>query len=313
MIFRHIGKRRRGFDFCSCDSAGKPAVILFSHGSLLCGAGEQLAQHAWRLHEGSEYSGVEIGYLNYSSPTFAQAVEKCHSAGASKILIAPYFLIPGYFVQVGLPRVLAPERERFPNLEFQIAPALGDHALLSEAVLSCANRAQPSENWRAILHSAPQSCERNSTCPLFEKCRDENFEIRQLPAETIQYSKLKTQNVALLIMVHGSPKPESNADMFRVVERVKATSEYSQIAVGFMECNEPNIPDAIDSLVSKGAKSIIAVPYFLHAGTHVADDLPTLLEAAQSIYHHVEFALGDYLGREPLITEVLRARLGEIS
>jgi sirohydrochlorin cobaltochelatase len=112
-------------------------------------------------------------------------------------------------------------------------------------------------------------------------------------------------------MVHGSPKPESNADMFRVVERVRATHRYIQVKVGFMECNAPDIPTAIDTLVSNGARSIVAVPYFLHAGTHVADDLPTLLEAAQKKYSGLEFLLGDYLGREAVVTDVLRARLAQ--
>jgi sirohydrochlorin cobaltochelatase len=287
------------------------SVILFSHGSLLCGAGEQLEAHAGRLRETAEYSRVEIGYLNYSSPSFAEAAQKCADAGATRVLIAPYFLIPGYFVKVGLPKVLAPERERFPEIEFQIAPALGDHPLLSEALLKCARRAASSENWRAILHSAPQFCEQNSECPLYEKCKSENFEIRATRTQT-ENSSFIVQHSSLLVLVHGSPKPESNADMFRVVERVKATQEYSGVEVGFMECNTPSIPDAIGSLVTQGAKSIVAVPYFLHAGTHVADDLPSLLEAAQQEYSDVEFYLGDYLGREPLITEVLRRRLGEL-
>jgi sirohydrochlorin cobaltochelatase len=287
------------------------AVILFSHGSLLCGAGEQLEAHAARLRETAEYSRVEIGYLNYSSPSFAEAVQKCADAGATQVLIAPYFLIPGYFVQVGLPRVLAPEQARFPHIEFQIAPALGDHPLLTDALLNSARRATSSDNWRAILHSAPRYCERNPECPLFEKCRSENFEVRAVRTQS-ENSSFIIQNSFLLVMVHGSPKPESNADMFRVVERVKAKREYSDVRVGFMECNEPTIPDAIDELVNNGAKSIIAVPYFLHAGTHVADDLPSLLEAAQEKYSDVEFLLGDYLGREPLVTEVLRRRLQEI-
>ena len=321
------------------------AVILFSHGSLLCGAGEQLELHAARLRQDAGYSSVEIGYLNYSSPSFGDAVEKCVNAGATKILISPYFLIPGYFIKVGLPRVLAPERERFPHIEFEIAPVLGDHELLAQAVSRCAANAQTSENWRAILHSAPKSCERNSECPLFEKCaltprpplpRGErrgdlcgmgnvsplvngiNTFVTPSPAPWErgpggEGKTSETRKSSLLVMVHGSPKPESNAAMFGVVERVKAQQEYSAVAVGFMECNEPSIPEAIENLVSNGAKTIVAVPYFLHAGTHVADDLPTLLEAAQQKYHEVEFLLGDYLGREELVTEVLRARLRELS
>jgi sirohydrochlorin cobaltochelatase len=288
------------------------AVILFSHGSLLCGAGEQLEAHAERLRACGEYSQVEIGYLNYSSPTFADAVEKCAASGATRILISPYFLVPGYFVKVGLPQVLEPERARFPEIEFQVAPALGDHPLLAQAVENCANRAVTSENWRAILHSAPQSCERDEACPLFEKCRAENFQTRAATSTQPQNSSFIVHRSSLLLMVHGSPKPESNAEMFLVAERVRASREYSGLEVGFMECNEPSIPEAIENLVEGGAKSIVAVPYFLHAGTHVADDLPSLLEDAAQKFTEVEFLLGDYLGRDPLVTQVLQERLNEI-
>ena len=60
-----------------------------------------------------------------------------------------------------------------------------------------------------------------------------------------------------------------------------------------------------------GAERIIAAPYFLHTGNHVADDLPTLLEAAQANYPHVEFLMGDYLGHDDLIADVIRERVAE--
>ena len=116
---------------------------------------------------------------------------------------------------------------------------------------------------------------------------------------------------ALLVMVHGSPRPVANEDMFAVVEEVKARGRFSLVAVGFMECNEPNIPDAIDGCVADGATRIVAVPYFLHTGTHVCDDLPTLLEEAQVRYPNVEFLLGDYLGLSPRVSDLLAARAAD--
>lgn len=288
------------------------AVILFSHGSLLCGAGEQLAAHAERLRATGEYSCVEIGYLNYSSPSFAEAVEKCVAAGATEILIAPYFLVSGYFVETGLPKVLAPAKQRFPAIEFQIAPVLGAHPLLAQAVLNCARRAATSQNWRALLRSAPQFCESDDDCPLYEKCRNESAQNSQVIAHPLQDSSFKTHNSALLLMVHGSPQEESNEPIFRVAHRIGATKEYAAVAVGFMECNAPSIPDAIDALVAQGVRSIIAMPYFLHAGKHVAEDLPSLLEHAQLQFCEVEFLLADYLGNEPLVAEILRERVNEL-
>lgn len=113
---------------------------------------------------------------------------------------------------------------------------------------------------------------------------------------------------ALLVMVHGSPRPVANQEMFRVIEVVKQRGAFDHVEVGFMECNAPDIPTAIDTCAASGAEKIIAVPYFLHTGTHVADDLPTLLEEAQARHSHVEFSMGRYLGASPILTDILADR-----
>jgi sirohydrochlorin ferrochelatase len=119
------------------------------------------------------------------------------------------------------------------------------------------------------------------------------------------------QSPALLVMVHGSPRPISNNDMFAVVNIVRERGIFSGVEVGFMECNEPDIPTAIATLVENGAQSIVAVPYFLHTGKHVADDLPTLLEEAQDKYPHVQFTMGDFIGHDNLLGDVLAQRVQE--
>jgi len=117
---------------------------------------------------------------------------------------------------------------------------------------------------------------------------------------------------ALLVMVHGTPHPESNAEMYQVVEELKARPDaitrFPVIEVGFMECNEPSIPEAVDCCVAQGATHVVAVPYFLHTGTHVADDLPTLIEEAQARYPAVTFAMGDYIGLSPRLTDLIADR-----
>ena len=113
---------------------------------------------------------------------------------------------------------------------------------------------------------------------------------------------------ALLVMVHGSPRAAANEPMYRVVELVRERGDYPVVEVGFMECNEPDIPTAIARCVGRGAERVDAVPYFLHTGTHVADDLPSLLEAAQERYPHVEFRLAEFLGRSPRVTALVARR-----
>ena len=118
----------------------------------------------------------------------------------------------------------------------------------------------------------------------------------------------QASKTALLVMVHGSPRPIANEPMFRVVDVIRRRGVYPVVEVGFMECNEPDIPTASESCIQQGATEIVAIPYFLHTGKHVADDLPTILEKAQLHHPSIRFRLADFLGRSPELTDILLAR-----
>lgn len=148
------------------------AIILFSHGSLLCGAGETLSALANRMRERGDAQIVEVGYLNYSEPSFAEAFARCVEAGASRITVVPYFLVAGKFVKVDLPREIAAVSARYPHIEVRLADAMRFHRGLADAILACAERAVVPAHWRDILNTAPQYCRANPQCPLYgtEKC-----------------------------------------------------------------------------------------------------------------------------------------------
>src|ERR1051325_5886624 len=113
---------------------------------------------------------------------------------------------------------------------------------------------------------------------------------------------------ALLIAAHGSPMPAANDDLLKIAGEVRAAGRFDLVEVCFLEDNEPSIPTAIALCVDVGAERITVLPYFLHAGRHVVLDLPALLESARVAHPSVEFRLADYLGRSPVIAEIIRAR-----
>lgn len=289
-------------------------MILFSHGSLLCGSGEALQAHAQRLKARGVAPIVEVGYLNYSEPPFDQAVETCLRQGATRLIITPYFLVPGKFVRVDLPEAVAKAQTAHPDITFVSAEAIGFDTLLAEALIESAQNALPPEYWREDLRRAPHYCRVNPDCPLYDstECpvrvglpfpspRDARYPIPALRA--------LSSRPALLVMVHGSPRPAANEDMFRVVNIIRAQDLFPIVEVGFMECNNPNIPEAIDACAAQGATEIRAVPYFLHTGTHVADDLPTLLEEGIARHPEISFAMGTFLGNSERLTDILEARI----
>ena len=143
------------------------ALILFSHGSLLCGSGEALEAHAGRLRARGDFPLVEIGYLNYTDPPFAEAVDRVAEAGATRVVVAPYFLVTGYFVTTSLPREIAKAQAAHPHLEFVVAGALGRDDALADALLHAASNPQGPERWRDGLARAARHCRPSPECPLY--------------------------------------------------------------------------------------------------------------------------------------------------
>jgi sirohydrochlorin ferrochelatase len=75
----------------------------------------------------------------------------------------------------------------------------------------------------------------------------------------------------------------------------------------FLDCNEPDIPSGVraaaallqeDGRVADSGlpPSIVVVPYFLHAGKHVARDLIELLEGGRSTCGRPPMRLAPHLG-----------------
>lgn len=142
------------------------AILVFSHGSVLCGAERNLLEMADRMRARGDAPIVEVGFLNYTEPSFATAVQRCVEQGATRIRIAPYFLIAGKFVVQDLPRVIAEAREAHPSIAFEVADVIGFHPALADAILSSAMKARPTSAWRGELAAAAEYCRENPKCPL---------------------------------------------------------------------------------------------------------------------------------------------------
>ena len=267
-------------------------------------------EHAARIRSADQFHSVEIGFLNYNSPKFLDSVKTSVDAGISKIVVVPYFLVPGKFVKVDLPEQIREAEQAFPGIDFVIAEPLGNDARMAEGVIDLSRSAVPSEETDGWTHNAREAaalCKHRSYCPLYESdlCKTRDFVATVKSSGNFVPNQDATKQRSLLLMVHGSPRETANKPMYEVLEHIRSYGAFELADAGFMECNEPDIPTAIQSMVERGAKEIVAVPYFLHPGNHTANDLPELLRAAHAKYPEVGFYLSEHLGRSPKITEIL--------
>lgn len=143
------------------------AILLFSHGSVLCGAERNLLELAQRMRARGDAAIVEVGFLNYTEPTFEHAVERCAAQGATRIVIAPYFLVAGKFVVKDLPAQIDAARAAHPSLTFVVADVIGFHEALADAILDSAASACAPSRWSEAIGDAAKDCRESPKCPIY--------------------------------------------------------------------------------------------------------------------------------------------------
>ncbi|WP_435235751.1 sirohydrochlorin chelatase [Psychromonas sp. PT13] len=112
---------------------------------------------------------------------------------------------------------------------------------------------------------------------------------------------------ALLLVAHGSRRKQSNEEVIKLAEKLKAnsTAQYEIIHAGFLELADPLIPDGIKQCIDEGASSIIVLPYFLNSGRHVVEDIPNIVEQTQVNYPNIEIKIAAHLGASELMMDLL--------
>jgi sirohydrochlorin ferrochelatase len=102
----------------------------------------------------------------------------------------------------------------------------------------------------------------------------------------------------LMLIAHGSRKQAANDEVSRLAEQISKLKdcEYEAVVPAFIEFAEPDIHQGVDRCVELGADTIVAMPYFLAAGRHVAEDIPKEIEGARAGNPQVNIEISQYLG-----------------
>lgn len=117
--------------------------------------------------------------------------------------------------------------------------------------------------------------------------------------------------VGIVIVDHGSRRPESHAMLLEVVALYAQTCPYSIVEPAHMELAEPSIETAFRRCVEQGAELIVVYPYFLLPGRHWDHDIPAL--AAEAARHHpgLRYLVTAPQGLHPLISQIIQDRIDQ--
>ena len=183
------------------------ALVLIGHGALNKASGASMIRHAALLKRTpNNPEGVAdfatAGFLNFSQPTFSEAVQRCADKGASEIIVQPYFLIYGYYVKKVLKDLLDEAKVAHPDIKFEQLEPFGDHPALAKLALKRLQEAEADlgpETSSAIVLMAHGTPHPEANGPLYKIAE--------------RLSKLGERSVRLAFMECNEPTiPDAIAD-----------------------------------------------------------------------------------------------------
>jgi len=112
---------------------------------------------------------------------------------------------------------------------------------------------------------------------------------------------------AFLLLAHGSRRTQSNVEVVELAKRFydNNSQQFPIVSAGFLELAEPTIPEVIEQAIQQGATELFISPYFLAAGTHVVNDIPSIVTNTLNNYPQVKHHLLAHIGGNDGIVDLL--------
>jgi sirohydrochlorin ferrochelatase len=110
------------------------AVVVVDHGSRRVESNTAFESFVRSSSDRLPYPIVEVAHMELAEPSVGTAVDRCVAAGATVVVVAPWFLGPGRHWDRDLPGLTADAAARHRGMRWLVAAPLGPDPLLVDLV-----------------------------------------------------------------------------------------------------------------------------------------------------------------------------------
>jgi sirohydrochlorin cobaltochelatase len=114
------------------------ALILFAHGARDPEWANPMRRVQAAIRQRMTNVPVELAFLEFMAPTLPERASELIAQGADKIVVMPMFIARGGHLKKETPEMIAALRIAFPNVEFSLGNAIGEHELVVQAMATAA-------------------------------------------------------------------------------------------------------------------------------------------------------------------------------
>jgi sirohydrochlorin ferrochelatase len=120
-------------------------------------------------------------------------------------------------------------------------------------------------------------------------------------------------NVAVILLGHGSRVPDAGRNMHKVAGGLKNKYGYEIVEICYMSRLGPHFPEIFEKCIELGANRVMVIPYFLHDGLHLVLDIPEMMQEIAARYPGVKVILGKNLGFDEVLVDLVERRIADSS
>jgi sirohydrochlorin ferrochelatase len=110
-------------------------IVLFGHGSRVEDANQGVRDLARQVQEAGPYRHVRAAFLELGQPDLPAAVAEAAGGGMQCVIVIPYFLTVGTHLQRDLPNLIAPLKQKYPQIAIEVGQSLEGHPLMASIIL----------------------------------------------------------------------------------------------------------------------------------------------------------------------------------
>ena len=116
------------------------SIILFAHGARDPEWANPMRRVQAILRQQIPTMPVELAFLEFLAPTLPECAAQLIAQGAEKIVVLPMFIARGGHLKKETPEMIELLRSTYPEVEFSLGNAIGEHELVVQAMATAARQ-----------------------------------------------------------------------------------------------------------------------------------------------------------------------------
>ncbi|MBZ0166547.1 MAG: CbiX/SirB N-terminal domain-containing protein [Candidatus Omnitrophica bacterium] len=109
---------------------------------------------------------------------------------------------------------------------------------------------------------------------------------------------------AVLIVSHGSRSPQTKVEVQSLLNQLQDRRKDLIFELGFLELENPSIPQGIERCIQRGAGHIAVILNFLNSGRHVDIDIPQIINESRQKHPDITITISAPIGQHPGVVEL---------